>query len=303
MSRAATPAHSASSASRLAAEVGVLVAMAIWAANFTVVKAAVLAWPVLPFSAVRITAAGVLVLGWALGLAFTAAAADVAAGRLDRQLHVHGRDEVSQLLNAVVRMNDSLRGVVVQVRDSAEHVAHASGEIAVGNMDLSTRTESQAACLQQTAATIEELSTGVQVAASQAEQAQRLVTQATDVAERGGSVVGQVVDTMGEIHASSRKISDIIGTIDGIAFQTNILALNASVEAARAGEHGRGFAVVAESTTRGHVDSKRIFSIPIRNPSLKRSLVLASSPTLPASKATQVVQEALLGLRHQILLA
>ena len=174
-----------------------------------------------------------------------AAAADVAAGRLDRQLHVHGRDEVSQLLQAVVRMNDSLRGVVVQVRDSAEHVAHASGEIAVGNMDLSTRTESQAACLQETAATIEELSTGVQVAASHAEQAQRLVTQATDVAERGGSVVGQVVDTMGEIHASSRKISDIIAVIDSIAFQTNILALNAAVESARAGEHGRGFAVVA----------------------------------------------------------
>ncbi|MBH1987669.1 MAG: HAMP domain-containing protein [Burkholderiales bacterium] len=173
------------------------------------------------------------------------AAADVAAGRLDRQLTARGRDELSQLVAAVIRMNDSLRGVVSQVRDSAERVAHASGEIAEGNQDLSNRTEQQASRLQETAATIEQLSTGVQVAAGHAEQASELATQANDVAERGGSVVSQVVDTMGEIHASSRKIADIIGTIDGIAFQTNILALNAAVEAARAGENGRGFAVVA----------------------------------------------------------
>jgi methyl-accepting chemotaxis protein len=173
------------------------------------------------------------------------AAADVAAGRLDRQLTASGRDELSRLVAAVVRMNDSLRGVVSQVRISAETVAHASAEIAQGNQDLSLRTEQQASRLQQTAASVEQLSAGVGQAAGHAAQAGELADQATAVAERGGAVVSQVVETMGEIHASSRKIADIIGVIDGIAFQTNILALNAAVEAARAGENGRGFAVVA----------------------------------------------------------
>ena len=173
------------------------------------------------------------------------AAADVAAGRLDRQLNARGRDELSHLVATVIRMNDSLRGVVSQVRTSAETVAHASSEIAVGNQDLSMRTEQQASRLQETAASVEQLNVGVQQSAQNADLAGQLADQATAVAERGGSVVAQVVDTMGEINASSRKIADIIGVIDGIAFQTNILALNAAVEAARAGENGRGFAVVA----------------------------------------------------------
>lgn len=173
------------------------------------------------------------------------AAERVADGRLDIALRPRGDDEVAHLVSAVVRMNDSLKGVVTQVRQSAEMVAHASGEIAAGNMDLSSRTESQASNLQQTAATIEQLASGVQHNARHAQEATELAGQANAVAEQGGSVVGQVVDTMGEIHASSRKIAEIIGVIDGIAFQTNILALNAAVEAARAGEQGRGFAVVA----------------------------------------------------------
>ncbi|HEX5357486.1 MAG TPA: methyl-accepting chemotaxis protein [Aquabacterium sp.] len=173
------------------------------------------------------------------------AATEVANGNLRVNIHADGQDEVSQLRAAMGKMNDSLLRVVSQVRESADMVSHASGEIASGNMDLSSRTEAQASNLQQTVATISQLSTGVQHSADHAAQAQDLASRASDVAERGGAVVGDVVQTMNDINTSSRKISEIIGVIDGIAFQTNILALNAAVEAARAGEQGRGFAVVA----------------------------------------------------------
>ncbi len=173
------------------------------------------------------------------------AATEVANGNLRVAIHADGQDEVSQLRAAMGKMNDSLLRVVSQVRESADMVSHASGEIASGNMDLSARTEAQASNLQQTVATISQLSTGVQHSADHAVQAQDLASRASDVAERGGAVVSDVVQTMNDINTSSRKISEIIGVIDGIAFQTNILALNAAVEAARAGEQGRGFAVVA----------------------------------------------------------
>jgi methyl-accepting chemotaxis protein len=174
-----------------------------------------------------------------------AAATEVANGNLNVRMASDGQDEISQLRAAMGKMSDSLLRVVSQVRESADMVSHASGEIATGNMDLSTRTENQASNLQQTVATISQLSTGVQQSADHAAQAQDLASKASDVAERGGVVVSHVVQTMNDINASSRKISEIIGVIDGIAFQTNILALNAAVEAARAGEQGRGFAVVA----------------------------------------------------------
>jgi methyl-accepting chemotaxis protein len=169
----------------------------------------------------------------------------VASGELDAQVHVEGKDEVSELLQALKDMTDSLLTIVGEVRMSTETITVASQEIASGNADLSARTESQASSLEETASSMEELTTTVKQNADNARQANQLVVSASEYATKGGEVVGHVVDTMGSIKESSRKISDIIGVIDGIAFQTNILALNAAVEAARAGEQGRGFAVVA----------------------------------------------------------
>ena len=153
--------------------------------------------------------------------------------------------EIGSLMRALKGMNDSLHNVVSQVQIGTHTIATASGEIASGNQDLSNRTEQQASSLEETASSMEQLTATVKQNAENARQANQLAHAASDVAEKGGAIVGQVVDTMGSIDASAKKIVDIIGVIDGIAFQTNILALNAAVEAARAGEQGRGFAVVA----------------------------------------------------------
>jgi len=169
----------------------------------------------------------------------------VAEGDLSSDVVVDSRDETGQLLGALKKMNESLVGIVSQVRNSSDSIATGSSQIATGNADLSQRTEEQASNLQQTAASMEELTATVKHNADTARQATQLAGRANEAATEGGQVVGQVISTMGGISDSSRKIADIIGVIDGIAFQTNILALNAAVEAARAGEQGRGFAVVA----------------------------------------------------------
>ncbi len=169
----------------------------------------------------------------------------IASGDLSDDSPVQGQDETAALLRALQAMQAGLRGLVGQVRQAAESIQVASAEVAVGNQDLSQRTELTAGNLQATASSIEQLHGAVSHSADSASQATQLAAGASQVAQRGGAVVAQVVSTMDEISASSRRIADIIGTIDGIAFQTNILALNAAVEAARAGEQGRGFAVVA----------------------------------------------------------
>ncbi len=156
-----------------------------------------------------------------------------------------GRTVPGSMLAALDEMIGSLRQTVGQVRQATDSIDTASTEIAMGNQDLSARTEQSASNLQETAASMEELTSTVNQSAESSRMAAQLAQEAAGVARAGGSKVAQVVSTMQDIHHSSQKINDIIGTIDGIAFQTNILALNAAVEAARAGEQGRGFAVVA----------------------------------------------------------
>ncbi|OFJ46582.1 chemotaxis protein [Janthinobacterium lividum] len=169
----------------------------------------------------------------------------VAQGDLSSDIVVRSHDETGQLMAALRDMNTALVSIVGEVREGTDTIATASAQIAVGTMDLSSRTEQQASSLEETASSMEELTAAVKQNADNALAARSLASAASAVAVKGGAVVSEVVQTMGSINDSSRKIADIIGVIDGIAFQTNILALNAAVEAARAGEQGRGFAVVA----------------------------------------------------------
>ena len=168
----------------------------------------------------------------------------IAQGNLTTEV-ARSEGDSSSLLSGIEEMQGNLRSAVYQIKTSAEAISAASRQIAGGNANLAQRTEEQGSSLEETASSMEELTSTVKQNAENARQANQLAIGASEVASKGGQVVGEVVGTMTSINDSSRKIVDIIGVIDSIAFQTNILALNAAVEAARAGEQGRGFAVVA----------------------------------------------------------
>ncbi|MDN4054228.1 Cache 3/Cache 2 fusion domain-containing protein [Massilia sp. YIM B02763] len=207
----------------------------------------------------------------------------IAPGDLTASMNVANRDEIGLLAEAMNSISSGLSSVVGQVRHGAEQIANASSEISTGNLDLCTRTEQQAASLASTANSMQDLTETVRRNAGDAQQANQLAVNTSLVAQEGGRMVRQVIDTMDTIKQSSGKINDIIGVIDGIAFQTNILALNAAVEAARAGEQGRGFAVVASEVRnlaqRSAAAAKEI-----------KSLIQASTAEVDAG--SRLVQEA-----------
>lgn len=239
------------------------------------------------------------------------AMSQVSGGNLIASVRNEGGDD--SLLGTVLRMEASLQNLVSGVRAAAGSIAVATNEISAGSLDLSNRTESQASALEQTAASMAELGTTVRQNAERALQANQLAQTASDVALKGGEVVGQVVETMKGINESSQKIADIIGVIDAIAFQTNILALNAAVEAARAGEQGRGFAVVASEvrslagrSAEAAREIKTLINASVERVENGSALVCSAGATMDEvvkaiSRVTEIVREISTSSRDQAL--
>ncbi|KHN50109.1 methyl-accepting chemotaxis protein [Pectobacterium fontis] len=220
----------------------------------------------------------------------------IGEGDLRGTIDVDSRDEVGQLLTAMRDMQSSLTRTVVTVRDNAESVATASIQIAQGNADLSSRTEEQASALEETSSTMTQLGMTVKNNADNARQADQLAKNASTVAQQGGEVVNDVVETMKTINESSHSIADIINVIDSIAFQTNILALNAAVEAARAGEQGRGFAVVA-GEVRNLAQRSAEAAKEIKN-LIMASVERAGQGSELANKAGETMQQVVISIRQ-----
>jgi len=205
------------------------------------------------------------------------------AGDLTTQPRAWGADEVAGLMLTLSEMQASLRRIVGQVRSASDSMVHASTEIKSASLDLSGRTEQSAANLEQTASAMEEIAATVRNNEATVGEVSKLAGANVQAAERGGQIIGQVVKTMQDINGSSSRIGDIIGTIEGIAFQTNILALNAAVEAARAGEQGRGFAVVASE----------VRALAQRSSAAAREIkTLISASMLQVDTGSRVVREA-----------
>ncbi len=231
------------------------------------------------------------------------AAGKIASGDLSAQVPVERRDDIGQLLQAMNGIGVGLADVVVRVRQAGDSIHIASGQIAAGTSDLSSRTQGQAASLEETASAMEQLTATVRQNAEHAAEADQLVASAAVLAREGGDIVEKLVSTMGKVKASSRHIEDIAGMIDLIAFQTNILALNAAVEAARAGEHGRGFAVVATEVRslaqRAAVAAKEIKQlISTSVDSVDAGSVLADAAGEATRKIALTVQKSALLMNH-----
>jgi methyl-accepting chemotaxis protein len=196
--------------------------------------------------AIALAVSGLIVRAVTAGLrSLLAVIARMTNGELGRKIIIENHDEFGQLLIQLRDLDRKLAGIVTSVHTSAESVGSAARELSQGNDDLSQRTQEQAAALEETASSMEEMASTVKQNADNVRTANQLSISARTQADRGGGVLQNAVSAMEEINESSRKIADIIGVVDEIAFQTNLLALNAAVEAARAGEQGRGFAVVA----------------------------------------------------------